>query len=155
MSAMLDALRLMVRGTYALQKIRIQTGLRLCANFRDKLKQDPVEEEPTEEGELSERAQSIIDVLKADYRRLTDGVARNRTLPRREGFVGAGVISDFSELVIIHQYLALEREERAQFRFIGEELEAVPIFVEWLDKQRGIGPAMAAVLVRQVTGRRS
>jgi hypothetical protein len=144
---MIDALRLMTRGAYALQKLRIQAGLRLCANFRDKLKESAVEQEETEEGELSEKAQRIIDILKADYRRLTEGVARNRTLPRREGFVGAGVISDFAELVLVHQYTALEREERAQFRFIGEELEAVPIFTEWLDKQRGIGPAMGAVLV--------
>jgi hypothetical protein len=147
MSEMLDALRLMTRGAYALQHLRIQTGLRLCANFRDKLKESAVPDEDEETGELSEKAQKIIDVLKAEYRRLTEGVARNRTLPRREGFVGAGVISDFAELVLVHQYEALEREERAQFRFIGEELEAVPIFVEWLDKQRGIGPAMGAVLV--------
>src|SRR5262252_6010485 len=131
----IDALRLMTRGAYALQKLRIQTGLRLCANFRDKLKQE-AEEEPNEDGELGERAQKIIDILKQDYRRLTEGVARNRTLPRREGFVGAGVISDFTELVIVHQYEALEKQEREHFRHLGEALEEVPIFTEWLDRQR-------------------
>lgn len=46
MSKMMNALRLMSRGAYALQ----HTGLRLCANFRDKLKES-VEEEETEDRE--------------------------------------------------------------------------------------------------------
>jgi hypothetical protein len=147
MSEMIDALRLMTRGAYALQHLRIQTGLRLCANFRDKLKENIDEEEPDEGEELSEKAQKIIDILKADYRRLTEGVARHRTLPRREGFVGAGVISDFTELVLVHQYESLEKQEREHFRHLGEALEDLPIYTDWLEKQRGIGPALAAVLV--------
>jgi hypothetical protein len=77
MSEMIDALRLMTRGAYSLQMLRIQAGLRLCANFRDKLKEDIDEDENDDSDELSEKAQKIIDVLKADYRRLTEGVARN------------------------------------------------------------------------------
>jgi len=50
MSEMMNALRLMTRRAYALQHLRIQTGLRLCANFRDKLKES-VEEEETEDRE--------------------------------------------------------------------------------------------------------
>jgi len=50
MSKMMNALRLMSRGAYALQHLRMQTGLRLCANFRDKLKES-VEEEETEDRE--------------------------------------------------------------------------------------------------------
>jgi hypothetical protein len=144
---MIPALRLMTRGAYALQKLRIQTGLRLCANFRDKLKESGEIAADADDEELSEKAQKIIDVLKADYRRLTEGVARNRTLPRREGFVGEGVISDFTELVLVHQYEQLERQEREHFRHIGEALESLPIWTDWLEGQRGIGPAMGAVLV--------
>lgn len=145
---MLGALRLMTRGAYSLQKLRIQTGLRLCANFRDKLKESgEIKTDDEDEDELSEKAKKIIDILKADYRRLTEGVARNRTLPRREGFQGAGVISDFTELVLIHQYEMLERQEREHFRHIGEALDDVPIWMDWLEDQRGIGPAMGAVLV--------
>jgi len=47
MSKMMNALRLMSRGAYALQ----HTGLRLCANFRDKLKESVEEEEETEDRE--------------------------------------------------------------------------------------------------------
>lgn len=145
---LISALRLMTRGAYSLQKLRIQTGLRLCANFRDKLKESgEIKTADEDEDELSEKAKKIIDILKQDYRRLTEGVARNRTLPRREGFKGAGVISDFTELVLVHQYESLERQEREHFKHIGEALEEIPVFVDYLDSQRGIGPAMAAVLV--------
>jgi hypothetical protein len=143
----MSELKLMVRGVYDLQHLRIQTGLRLCANFRNKLRENIDDAEETEEGELSEKGKKILDVLKASYRRLTEGVARNRTLPRREGFVGDGVISDFAELSLIHQYEGLEKLEREHFRHIGEELEGFPIYTDWLEKQHGIGPALAAVLV--------
>jgi len=145
--ANIKALRIMVRGAYALQKLRIQSGLRLCANFRDKLMVEAEAMEPTEEGELGKKAIKVLDDLKARYARLTDGIARNRTLPAREGFVGDGVISDFVELVLIHQYQGIEKQEREQFRVMGETLELVPIYREWLRDQRGIGPALAAVLI--------
>jgi len=89
----------------------------------------------------------LIDELRGIYARLTDGVARNRTLPKREGFVGDGVVSDFTELVLIHQYFTVEKQEREQFRLLGETLELVPVFTGWLRDQVGIGPALAAVLV--------
>jgi hypothetical protein len=146
----ITALRIMTRGAYSLQKLRIQTGLRLCATFREKLKEQPLDEDEddaVDRGELGAKALDIIAVLKATYRRLTDGVARNRTLPRREGFVGDGVISDFAELVLVHQYEAIERQEREHFRLLGELLEPIAIYDEWLRDQPGIGPALAAVLV--------
>jgi hypothetical protein len=145
----IDALRLMTRGAYALQKLRIQHGLRLCANFRDKLMEmDPPEEEVDDEAEeLSEKAEKIIKRLKDEYRRLTDGIARNRSLPKREGFVGSGVVSDFTELALIHHYVRLEKQEREQFRHIGETLDQFAIWNGWLKDQQGIGPAMGAVLI--------
>jgi len=146
MSEMISALRLMTRGAYALQKIRIQAGLRLCANFRGQVERARRRGRDRGRGALREGAEDHR-CMKADYRRLTEGVARNRTLPRREGFVGAGVISDFTELVLVHQYERLEAQEREQFRHLGEALEGLPIWVEWLERQRGIGPAMGAVLV--------
>jgi hypothetical protein len=81
MSEMIDALRLMTRGAYAIQHLRIQAGLRLCANFRDKLKESAIPDEDAEEGELSEKAQKIIDVLKADYE-VREMAARKRESKR-------------------------------------------------------------------------
>ena len=144
----LSLLRLMVRGAYDLQMVRTQVGLRLCANFRSKLKEGGTEEEIIPDGEeLTEEAQKIIDQLKDSYKRLTDGVARNRTIPAEAGFTGDALISTYAELVLVDQYIQLEGQEAKQFRQLSGTLEKLPIYNTYLVDQRGIGPALAAVLV--------
>lgn len=139
-------LRAMVMGGYDIQKVRIQCGLRLCANFRAKLKID-LEEEETDDGELSERAESILAKLRESYRCLTDGIAKNRTLPSAKGFKGDELISTHAELTLVHQYEALLKTETQLFSLLMPALEAVPIYNEYLVHQRGVGPQMAGVLI--------
>jgi len=137
---------MMVRGAYDLQALRMQSGLRLCGNFRARL----IEAAPDDEaaaGELSTEAIKVIDELKVSYRRLTDGVARNRTLPEEKGFSGDGLISSFTELVLVSQYIDLESQENKQFRQMQSTLDEVPVYQAFLRHERGIGPAMAAVLI--------
>lgn len=140
------ALKLMVKGAYDLQALRMQAGLRLCANFRAKLKDaiEPDDEEPDDE--LSAEAIKVVDLLKASYRRLTDGVAKNRTLPSDKGFNGDELISTFTELTLVDQYVRLEAQECLQFRQMTATLEKIPIYA-WLRQQGGIGPALAGVLI--------
>jgi YD repeat-containing protein len=160
------ALKLMVRGAYDLQKLRIQCGLRLCANFRAKLKDIEDEEEdkdedlekeeneegeasetPKEKEELSSKAKNLIKTLKASYQRLTDGIAKNRNLPSEEGFNGDELISAYSELVLVDQYLKLENQEKLHFNQMESTLNKIPIYREYLRHEIGIGPAMASVLI--------
>src|SRR5260221_201548 len=148
MSTEIAALKLMVRGAYDLQALRMQTGLRLSANFRAKLKvhEDDLKEDE-ETGELSAAAKKVIDQLKPSYRRLCEGVARNRTLPAEKGFTGDHLISAYSELILVDQYIALERQEDTQFRQMQSVLDKIPIYTQYLAAQKGIGPAMAGVLI--------
>lgn len=142
-------LRLMVRGAYDLQALRMQSGLRLCSNFRARLK-DKIEgdaDDDDDRADLSEEAIKVIDEIKTSYRRLTDGVARNRRLPEERGFQGDGLISSFTELVLVSQYVDLESQEQKQFRQMLPTLESIPVYNQFLLKERGIGPAMAAVLI--------
>lgn len=142
LSPKVSALRMLTRGAYDLQKLRIQTGLRLYANFRKRLGVNPTEK--TEEGD---EAATILEQLKGSYKTLTAAVARNRTLPDKAKFTGDGIISDFSELVMVNQYLELERQEAKQFRQLVPLLDDLPIYSKYLKNEIGIGPAMAAVLV--------
>jgi hypothetical protein len=148
MNEHIGLLKTMVRGSYDLQALRMQAGLRLCANFRAKLK-EAAEEDPevSEDGELSEEAERVIDRLKDSYKRLTDGVARNRTLPTEKGFSGDELISEYTELVLVDQYIQLERQEVKQFSQFVHTLEQIPIYTEYLRDVRGIGPALAGVLI--------
>jgi hypothetical protein len=120
----------------------MQFGLRLAANFRAKLGKH--EDEETDE---EKEAEKILDLLRASYRTLVTGIARNRELPKKEGFVGDPLISEYPELVMVHQFIILEREETIQFRRLGELLEDVPIYMSYLIHQRGIGPAMGGALI--------
>lgn len=142
-------LRLMVRGAYDLQALRMQMGLRLCANFRARLK-EKIEEDMEggdDEPDLSEEALKVIDELKSSYRRLTDGVAKNRTLPDEKGFTGDALISSYTELALVGQYVDLESQEQRQFRQMTKTLEKIPIYNEFLKPEHGVGPALAAVLI--------
>ena len=146
MSEDIRLLRMMCRGAYDLQALRMQAGLRLCANFRAKLK-DLKEAELEEGEELTAEALRIIDELKKSYRRLTDGVAKNRTLPTSEGFHGDELISTHTELTLVDQYVRLEKQERLQFSQMTGTLDLIPIYTDYLEDELGIGPAMAAVLI--------
>lgn len=138
-------LRAMVRGAYDLQQLRQQAGLRLCANFKSRLGALAGESED----ELDESAKKVLDILRDRFRRLTDGVARNRTLPARNKFVGDEIITDYTDLILVGQYLSLEREERAQFTQLELILPDFPIYVQFLEPIRGVGPAMAGVIISE------
>jgi hypothetical protein len=146
----LTALRLMVRGAYDLQMVRMQVGLRLCANFRSKLtdqEPDDPDEEGGDEKEMSEKAKKLIEQLKASYATLTMAVAKNRTLPDEKNFKGDHLISTFSELVLVDQFTRVEKQEAIHFRQLEKQLSKIPIYNDFLEKQIGVGPAMAAVLI--------
>lgn len=139
-------LRAAVRGAYDLQRLRIQTGLRLHANFRSKLGV-PVD---TKEEEMEKEAKKVLDLLRESYAKLTDGIANNRSLPNRRGFQGDGLISDYTELVLVKSFMDLTKVEKQQFAALDILLEEFPIWTDWLSNIRGIGPAMGAVLLSEI-----
>ena len=65
-------LKSIVRGAYDLQKLRIQTGLRIVCNFKSKLGLEP----SAKEEELDKDGQEILTALRIAYRNITDGVVR-------------------------------------------------------------------------------
>lgn len=141
-------LRAAVKGCYDLQQLRMQQGLRLCANFRAQLREEDAEDKTT--GDLSEDAKKVVTELKEHYKRLTDGIAKNRTLPAKEGFKGDDLIDDYTSLVLVHHYVEMERVERSQFSHLEDLLTDWPIYSEWLTTITGIGPAMAGVLLAYI-----
>ena len=136
-------LKTMVRGAYDLQKIRIQVGNRLTANFRAKLGLQPSDKE----SELEEKEQHILDMLRARYKLLTDGVA---TFPRKTTFKGDGVISDYTDLCLCAEYFEIERVEKDHFKRLEKEVGEFALWTMFLEGVRGIGPAMAGVIISEI-----
>jgi hypothetical protein len=133
----------MVRGAYDIQKLRIQMGNRIVANWKAKLGQAPSATEET----LDEAEKNLLDNLRESYKKLADGVA---TLPRQSTFKGDELISTYTELVLIDQYIGLEKQEATQFSRLGNVLKDFPIYNEFLVNVYGIGPAMAGVILSEI-----
>lgn len=136
-------IKVMVRGAYDVQKLRIQMGNRIVANFKTKLGQAPGEDEEV----LDEDGKRILNDLRARFRKITDGV---KTFPRQAKFKGDEVISNYTELCLLAQYIELEQDEDRHFRRLESVLKDYPIYTEFLEKIRGIGPAMAGVIVSEI-----
>ena len=169
-------LRAMVRGAYDLQQLRMQSGLRLCANVRARITpedlakirdddkdegEDAVEEieiEPDADEDIDEAAKKkaedkkkkkIIKIIKAEYRRLTDGITskKGQVMMKKLDLTGSPIISTAAEFTLVQSYLALEKQEAKQFRDLTGTLEEIPIYSQYLRDVVGVGPAMAGVLI--------
>ena len=136
-------IKVMVRSAYDLQKLRVQMGNRIVANFKAKLGQPP---SVSEEDSLDDDGKQVLDDLRTEYKKITDGV---KTFPRQANFKGTEIISTYTELCLIAQYMTMEQQEDTAFRRLGSILREYPIFTEFLDKVKGIGPAMAGVIISE------
>ncbi len=136
-------LRVIVRGAYDIQKLRIQMGNRIVGNFKAKLGQDPGEKED----KIDAEGKQILKELRLHYKKITDGV---KSFPRQATFEGDEVISTYTELCLLAQYDSLETSEVSHFRRLGNILRDYPIFQEFLLGVKGVGPAMAGVMISEI-----
>ena len=144
-----DTIRTLVRGGYDLQKLRIQMGNRIVANFKARLGQAP----STPESDLDEAEQDVVKDIRTHYRKIMD--ALKDKFPKPRDFTGDEVIASFTELCIIQSYMEIEASEKANFKRVELALSDFPIYTEYLDHVRGIGPMMAGVIVSEFDIKRS
>ena len=137
-------LRSAVKGAYDLQALRIMSGNRLVANFKSGLGINPSTKE-----EDNKEATTVLNQLKAEYTRLTDGVITR--LPNVSELKRGKLISSKAEAVLVQSYLRLLREEKSQLYQLKVFLSEYPIWTTYLQPDiRGIGPAMAGVLISEL-----
>lgn len=173
-------LRTIVRGTYDLQKLRIQIGNRVIGNFKAKLGQKPSETEET----LDKESQDLLNEIRLTFKLATDGVIKEieknededkpdkedgnvakkilelvdiqylkmveKGFPSKKKFAGNPVISHYVELCLIDEYKNLQKSEETHFRRLENVLEEFPIFNEFLVKVKGCGPAMSGVIISEI-----
>jgi hypothetical protein len=138
-------LRTMVRSAYDLQKLRIEMGNRLVAQFKSKLGGKPGKKE-TEM--IDDEGQDLLKDLKARFTKLTEGVAKE--LPVKRKWKGDELITSYTEGILLYNYITLERDEAKQFRLLETTLDDFPIFTEFLRNIRGCGPTMSAVVISEI-----
>lgn len=136
-------IRGMTRGMYDLQKLRIQCGLRLVAATKVRLGQEPGKKET----ELSADAKRILQDLRERFERITDGTLN---LPKPKDFTGDDLISDYSFASLVANYLRLNAAEEQQRKELGWMVEIHPLWDAFLKGVKGVGPAMAGVLISEI-----
>lgn len=137
-------LRTIVRGAYDIQKLRISIGNRIVAQWKAKLGQKP----SAPEEDLDDESKEILNSLRVEYKKMMDGVKSKKfTLAT---FKATPLISDITEFFLLQQYLEIEASEKNHFeKNIPKVLEDYPIYTEFLNNIRGIGPAMAGVITSE------
>lgn len=140
-----------VATAYDLQKLRIMTGNRLCASFRHKLGMTPSDAEEDQEDVIKK----VLQRVRADYDLMTEGVVAvtktdgSLAVPRSNQFKPVGCITTRGEFMLFQQYLALDAQENDHFKkTLPGLLEGFPIYDFYLNHVKGIGPAIAAIIVR-------
>lgn len=139
-----ENLRTFVRGAYDIQKLRIMEGQRIVATFKTKMGIKPGEKE--EDG-LDAAGKMLMNSLKVDYKKIMDGVKK---FPSPSKFKSDGIISDYTELCLMKSYLDLEQQETEHFNMLGKILKGYQVYVQFLEGVKGIGPAMAGVIVSEI-----
>ncbi|KKN90152.1 hypothetical protein LCGC14_0232680 [marine sediment metagenome] len=135
-------LRTMVRGVYDIQQLRIQIGNRIAMNYRAKLGQEP----STSEKELEKEAKRTLDLLRERYKLITDGMV---SFPTPKKFKGDEVISTYAELCLVSRYIELRQAEEQMFRQLETVLLDFPIWTQFLEDVKGVGAAMAGVIISE------
>lgn len=138
----ITVVRQFVKSAYDLQALRIQSGNRVCAQFRAKLGVSP-----GEKIEEDEDASDVIEAIRDSYRRVTDGIIDKRGTIDESRFKGDAIITTTTELKLVKLYVELEQREASTFRALESILENVPIYSQFLAHVRGCGPALSGVLV--------
>lgn len=136
-----SVLRTAVRTLYDLQKIRIQMGNRIVASFRHKLGLSPGEAE-----ENNPKAKKALDLIRKEYNRITDGVNKIT----KDIISDSSILTNYGEIKIVESYNKQLTLEEDHLRLIRVELERYAIYTEFLEHVRGVGPAMAGVILSEI-----
>ena len=140
----MSSIRMMVRGTYDLQKLRIQMGNRIVGNFKSKLGQQP----STKESEMGTEEKKLLTKIRLSYRKITDGVVDK--LPSQKDFVGDELISSYTELCLVNQYVEMEAREADHFKQLEKEVARYRLYSEFLKGIKGCGAAMSGVIISEI-----
>ena len=137
------SLRMIVRGTYQIQKQRIAMGNRIVGAFKRDLGQEPGKKEKEE---LDKESLKLLEQLRRDYKSITEGVV---TISKKK-FKPQGLITDFTQLVLLEQYMGMEEQEKNHFKRFGPLLEDIPIWTEFLKGVGGCGPALSGIIISEI-----
>lgn len=174
-----DNMRELIRSAYQIQKLRIQSGNRMCAkyyrkmglkpgekieDFLKQLKEVQEQESPyadtygdlligvsnIQEVPAAAKAKDLLVRMRKEYKLLSQGILLNHRQIKALSFENTSTISDATDYLLVEVFAALLGHEERQFKQVENLLEDFPIYTEFLKKVRGIGPAFAGILIAEI-----
>lgn len=140
-------LRNLINGFYDIQHTRIQTGNRLTTQFKRKMGIQPSQKES------KSAVASFLKELKQEHKRLCDSMLSSKKV--RENFQGAGIISDYSEFVLVNSYFEQIKQEDIHLKEIEAVCETFSVYTSFLKNVKGVGPTMAGVILSYIDIRKA
>ncbi len=143
-------IRTTVASLYDIQGSRIRYGNQLCADHRASIAALHVDDEPSEipdEEETDAKSAKFLNLLVKDYKRISDEVAgkiNSRTFKPGE------IINSYEAYFMAETYVALLDREAAIDKLLAHMLGKIPIWTEFLESVKGIGPRLAGRLIHAV-----
>lgn len=134
-------IRSAIRSMYDMQKLRIQNGNRITAAFRYKLGLESSQAE-----EENEEASNLLNELRAEFKRITDGVKRITKNIKCD----SQLITTRGELALIESYERQLEAELIHEKAILDELSREPIYANYLAGIRGCGTLMSGVILSEI-----
>ena len=138
-----QTLKAIYSGFYDIQKMRIQSGNRIVANFKLRIGQQT----STPETELDDEGKDILKKVRASYDSMADAAV---DLPRLSKFAGNEVISEYAELVLADSYVKLTGQEERCMKSIKQLIHADPFWKHYLKGVCGVGETMALVILATI-----
>lgn len=139
-----NLVRKMVRQAYDIQKLRIATGLRVVAQFKQKFEVDEVDDDDLDAQD--KQKEKLLKAILQSYERVTDGIVETS---RKKNYKFDNIIQDETEVWFIESYTGLLKQEHLAFKSLEKVLDQDSFYNAWLSHVRGIGPAMAGVIISE------
>jgi hypothetical protein len=140
-------IKTIINSTYDLQKIRITIGNRLYANFKTKLGYGASEK--IDKDKMEKEQKIVLEHLQRNYYRIADGLTEKSNKKMIESVIKntEGVINNLTEYYFVEQYVAILNQETTMFKQIEKNVIQHPMWVNYFQHIRGIGPASAAIML--------
>ena len=143
-------IRCLISNVYDLQKMRISAGNRLVSSFYIQLGIEP----STSPDSADKEERKLIDSLKKEYNRITDGVAENNVTVKKQIKLLQGdsenpldYITNEMNYKLVESYMLLLRSEEESIKVLDKYVKSHPLWENFFEKVKGCGPLMSAVCI--------
>lgn len=139
-----EPIKLLVKSIYDEQKLRIQMGNRIAANFQSKLGCIPGEKIEDED------TVKILDRLRKENKRITDAMIDNKVkldiaIKNENGLI----TNEFENALVIHYIEKIQSEDK-MLKTLDKIVKKDPLWINFLAGVKGCGTLMAAVCISEL-----